>query len=564
MKTYKGSFLFFYFFICAVILYSPYVLHAQEIKAGDSLAHYSTLAFNSKNSTDLTNTYAFFKQRSQQSLKNEDTLNVIHDLRYIAIIQFELGLLQESETTAVSALGFIDNLKANGSNTTEPKVGLNNHLGRVFTELHDYPSALKYFSTALKLQQDPKELNSILNNVGFIYYKQANYQKALEEFTKVHQTNLTFNDTAKTARSLSNIGMTMSKMKRSEGLDSLTKALQLRKSIGYKNGIIGSYLQLAEYHQERGDLASANGYANKAEQLAVSYGNTHLEVEALSVLMQLNPNTNVQRYTRMVDSINVAKLNVQNRYAAKKYGLEKQERLAKENELKLITIELDKEQQKRRANSSMFVAILILLSAIFTVIYMRSKHKKEKLQEVYDTESRISKKVHDEVANDVYHVMTKLQAETNNKEDVLDHLEHIYTKTRDISKENSEIHVEENFHDLLKDLLSSYQNAELNVITKNATKIDWNNISDLKKTTIYRVLQELMTNMRKHSKASIVVISFDRVNDKISIQYKDNGIGCDLVKSNGLQNTESRMVSINSSIKFESQINNGFKAIMSI
>ncbi|WP_157588859.1 tetratricopeptide repeat-containing sensor histidine kinase [Psychroserpens burtonensis] len=564
MKTHKDSFLFFYLFICAFMLYAPNALHAQEAKPIDSLTYYSNLVLSSKNNTDLNNAYVFFKQRSEQSLQQNDILNVIYNLRYVAMIQFDLGLLQESEATAVSALGLIDNLKLKDAITNEPRVGLNNHLGRVYVGLSDYPSALEYYNTALNLQQDPSNLNTIFNNIGLIYYKQANYQEALEVFTKVHQTNLTFNNTSKIARSLGNIGATMSKMKRSAGLDSLTKSLQLRTSIDFKSGMFESYIKLAEYYQDRGDLVRANRYANKANLLAESKGNAALEFESLSLLMKLNPNTNVQRYTQLVDSINASQLSIQNSYAAKKYGLEKQERLIKENELKMKIIELDSEKQKQQTTSAIFAAILILISSIFTFIYIRSRYKKEKLQEIYNTESRISKKVHDEVANDVYHVMTKLQSKDKANEDVLDHLEFIYTKTRDISKENAAIHINEDFNELIKDLLMSYKTTNVSVMTVNASKMDWDGVADLNKTTIYRVLQELMTNMRKHSEATIVVVSFEQLKGKINIQYKDNGLGCKLFKSNGLQNAESRITSINGSIIFESQINNGFKAIMSI
>ena len=70
--------------------------------------------------------------------------------------------------------------------------------------------------------------------------------------------------------------------------------------------------------------------------------------------------------------------------------------------------------------------------------------------------------------------------------------------------------------------------------------------------------------MRKHSKASIVLISFNQTKNKIVIDYKDNGIGCDLVKNNGLLNAENRMTSINGTITFESQTNNSFKAKITV
>lgn len=36
-----------------------------------------------------------------------------------------------------------------------------------------------------------------------------------------------------------------------------------------------------------------------------------------------------------------------------------------------------------------------------------------------------------------------------------------------------------------------------------------------------------MTNMKKHSKATRVVIRMSRINEEITIRYTDNGVGCD-------------------------------------
>ena len=564
MKIYQNSFLFFYVCIAGFILNPSYLLQAQEAKVVDSLTYYRTLALRPKTNLDRTKSYVFFKKRSEQSLKNNDTLNIIYDLRFIAIIQLKFGLLQESETTAVSALSFVDNLNEDDAITYEPRVGLNNHLGLVYRDLSDYPSALKYFDAALKLKPDSQNISSIHNNMGLIYFEQANYQKALELFTKVHHTNLNSNDTSKIARSLSNIGKTMSKMHRPAALDSLTKALQLRKSIKNSYGIIGSYLKLAEYYQDRGDIIRANSYANKADQLAKLHGDSSQEVEALSKMMQLNPDTNVQRYTQLIDRINASKLSIQNRYAAKKYGLEKQERLIKENELKLKTSALDSEQQKGKTISALFLAILILLSSIFVFIYLRFKHKKEKLQGIYDTESRISKKIHDEVANDVFQLMTKLEHEDQIDTDVIDELHSLYYRIRDISKEHGALNDSYPFVDHLSALIESFHDSQTTVVIKGLSEISWTVFPEIQRVTVYKVIQELLINMKKHSQAIIVVLVFQQDKRKLSISYSDNGVGTHLKKGNGLQNTENRIQAINGSITFETNPNKGFKAKINI
>ena len=146
----------------------------------------------------------------------------------------------------------------------------------------------------------------------------------------------------------------------------------------------------------------------------------------------------------------------------------------------------------------------------------------------------------------------------------MDDLEDIYNRTRDISRELSIIDLDENFEVTLGDLLLSYQNSDTTIITRNISKIDWNAISDIKKTTLYRVLQELMTNMKKHSHAALVAVVFSETNSKLKIDYTDNGQGCDLKKQNGLLNTENRIETIKGTISFESHKNNGFKATILI
>ena len=233
---------------------------------------------------------------------------------------------------------------------------------------------------------------------------------------------------------------------------------------------------------------------------------------------------------------------------------------AKEAELKLKDSELQKSKERQFKFMYMFIVVFGMLFSGFLYFIIKAKHKKEKIQQVYNTEVRISKKVHDEVANDVYHIMTKLQHNKNIENNVLDDLEGVYNKTRDISKENNIIDVHEDFGNYLKDLLLSYKTSQVNIITKDIDKVNWKQLHETKKFALYRVLQELMTNMRKHSKATLVVVKFNQENRKISVSYKDNGIGCNLVKNNGLHNTENRMESLQGTITFDSQPNKGFSA----
>ena len=535
----------------------------QSLKTEDSLGYYKRLVASPKSSSDLTNAFAFFKQRIDRHIKT-DTLNVIYNLRYIAIIQFDLGLLKECESTCVSGLNYIDLIKANDSISNRHRLGLYNQLGRVYSRLEDHSSALKYYQTALQLQNNSEYYHLLINNIGLVYYDLANYEKALEFFTETHNINLTLNKPIKTARSLNNVGITMSKMGLPKSIDSLKKALKMRLDQDYKVGIFDSYLKLSDHYMRVGDLKTAKKYAVMAHQLAKVNKNNLLEVEALSLLMRINPNVNIKRYTFMIDSINRDNLNAQHRYAAKKYGLEKLEKITKENELKLKTIELDNEKQKRKMASFIFIGSLSILSIIFTFIFIKSHHKRQRLKEVYATQSSISRKIHDEVANDMYELMTVLENDSKINNVQVNKFNDIYQKTRDISKEYTVISFDDSFVEHINELTSSFQNSETNIITKGLSRMNWDKVSIINRTTIFKTIQELLINMKKHSNASLVLLIFEKENRNLHVSYSDNGIGSKLKKGNGIQNTENRIQAINGIITFETNLNKGFKAKINI
>ena len=154
-----------------------------------------------------------------------------------------------------------------------------------------------------------------------------------------------------------------------------------------------------------------------------------------------------------------------------------------------------------------------------------------------------------------------------NREHLLNHLDTIYSRTRDISKENCTITTDENYIVLLKEMISGFSTSNINIILNDLDNISWNEINKLKKITIYRVIQELLVNMRKHSEASLVGINFKATDKSIVINYTDNGKGIDTEKiifKNGLSNVESRIVKLKGNIDISTNPDLGFKAFIKI
>src|SRR6185437_3580034 len=71
------------------------------------------------------------------------------------------------------------------------------------------------------------------------------------------------------------------------------------------------------------------------------------------------------------------------------------------------------------------------------------------------------------------------------------------------------------------------QTGKLTITLTNDIDDELNKIEAAAATALYRVLEELLNNTMKHSKASRVTIGFVIENGVLFIDYSDNGIGMD-------------------------------------
>ncbi|MEH6778358.1 tetratricopeptide repeat-containing sensor histidine kinase [Maribacter arcticus] len=554
MKPIKISFLFFNTIKIVLLLCTATFSFAQtEI---DSSRYYYNAITAPELPEDLPSAINFYIKKKQQDLNTKDTLNAIISLRLLAIGEFKIGNNSESENHIVEALDLIESM-AFKDTLINARVGLNNQLGRIYRASRNYPAAQKYFNKALAIAKKAKDSIIILNNKANVYKDELDYKNAIGIYALLYQKSLKTQDSLQIALVLDNLGYVQSKIDSPDALKNLKKALEIRKNKNYLVGLHSSNSHLAEYYLDRNDTAQAITYSKNALNLANTVNSSSLKLDALSLFMRLDKNPFVNEYKRLADSISKVKQLAENKNAYLKYNVAEEQK-------KTQASQLLQEIESRKRLIYQFLALFILLALIASYFIFRYRYKKAKIEEVYKTETRIAKKVHDEVANDMYKVMTSLENNPSIDIGVLDDLERIYSKTRDISRENSAIDLHQDYGLQLNDLLVGYKNQSVTIVTRNLSKIDWKDVSEIKKTAIYRVLQELMTNMRKHSMASSVALVFTQVGSKIVIKYRDNGIGCDLFKKNGLQNTETRIKSINGTISFESKKNDGFRATIII
>ncbi|MEN9907589.1 MAG: hypothetical protein RLZZ540_730 [Bacteroidota bacterium] len=502
--------------------------------------------------------------KSKELFENEkDSAYTAYTLIRLARIQQTFGDYNSSEETLTEALGYT-------KKNSEYLFAIHNLLGIAAKELKNYDDAIAYYQSILKTVKKPLLKITPINNIAKIYIEQKKYAEAIQLLEPILQSNIIDSLPNKKAVFMDNLGFAYYKNKEiKKGFSLMNKALAIRNQTNDAYGSIASYLHLADYFQNFNYLKSKQN-ALLAYRKALKTKSIDEQLEALSILMLHNPQKGVNPYAQMYielnDSITKVRNNAKNQFAKIRYDARKAtlESIKYKGEKTEIALEL--QTQKNRNYLLVFGFLLLILTIIYLIHYFKNKNKQERLQASYATETRIAKKLHDELANDVFYTMTF--AETQDlqnpikKETLLDHLDKIYHRTRNISKENNPIETGITFEYNLKQMLNSYKNNHLEVIIKNGNPIDWSKIEVEKKIALHRVLQELMINMKKYSQANFVVIGFDCQQNQYIIDYSDNGIGFSeqITLKNGLQNAENRIHAVNGVLTFDTETNKGFKA----
>ncbi|CAM3951225.1 tetratricopeptide repeat protein [Flavobacterium sinopsychrotolerans] len=506
----------------------------------------------------------YYYLKSTELFKEEDISTYIaYNLVGMAYIQQTFGDYYSSEETLIEALPYLNN-------DLQFQVAANNLFGIAAKELKNYDDAVRYYTTILKTVKDSVTRVAALNNIATVYMEQKKYRKAIVLLEPVLKSDILDTLQNNKARIIDNLGFAYYKdNKISKGLQLMNQALAIRTSINDSYGSIESYLHLADYYQNK-DYQKSKENALHAYDEATKHQSIDERLEALAFLMSYNQEKGVNSYAilfvNLNDSIKKVRNNAKNQFAKIRYDSRKAilESIKYKGQRAEILLQLETQKSQKYLFFFGFVALLGGIG--FIVNYYKSKTKRERLEANYTTETRISKELHDELANDVFYAMTF--AETQDlqnpikKETLLDHIDKIYVRTRNFSKENSPVETGEHYEQNLKEMLNSYKSISTVVIIKNGEPIDWSKIQTEKKIAIQRVLQELMVNMKKHSQASFVIIGFDMEQNTLRIDYSDNGVGFSqqLILKNGLQNAENRIETVKGILTFDSQTNKGFKA----
>lgn len=433
-----------------------------------------------------------------------------------------------------------------------------NTLGIAYEEQYNFDAAIENYNKSYASGKGIIDKLTIKNNIGVVYLEQKDFKKAQWVLEKAISNDSLKENPRLYAKIADNLGYAFFKQNNAKGYDLLNESLKIRDSLKNHEELIASYIHLSEYYKDS-NPALAVEMAQKAYQSAKVVNSPDDKIEALTFWIASTEPVEAKKLAlqqlSISDSINRIRQTTKNQFAKIKYDSKK-------------NIE---KQQQYKANMwiALTIALLVLIVAFVVVDYIQKRNRKRLKASVHETESRIAKKIHDELANDTYQTMafakTQNFRDDESKEALLDKLESIYNKARDISQTSSEIYTDARYGNFLLDLINSFNGNEVNII-QNVNSVDWSKISEEAKIALYRVVQELLVNLEKHSGADLATFIFNNQPKSIVLKYSDNGKGInpDKFSKKGLHNAENRIKALKGTFTFDKGTTKGFKVSIQI
>ncbi len=522
--------------------------------------HEKAWYFSDNNKVDSS--FIYFNKAKEEYLRDADSIGIAKCLVNMAIISGDQGDYFGGQELSLFAISYLN------PNKEEHKEILSsnyNNIGKMAHLLKRYAEADSFYLKSIQLTNSKKAKDIYINNIAINLSHYEKYDEALTYFEQLLRDKDIMDNQTTFSRILSNAAKTRwLKNSNYNPVPDFIKALEIRTREKDFWGQNASFSHLADYYATK-RLDSALFYAKNMLEAAQKVNSPDDKLQALQKLIRLSSPKETKyyfaAYQKLDDSLQTARSAAKNQFALIRYETEKH----KADNLILQKDNAESKYQIIKQKALLIVTFILAIAAV-SIGFVLYKKRKQKLElsaqnAIRKNQLKTSKKVHDVVANGLYRVMAEIENNENlNRNEVLDKLEDMYEKSRDLSYEEINYN-DQNFHEKLAALLKSFATETTKIVFVGNTEDLWIKVNANVKYEVEHILQELMVNMKKHSSASNVVIRFEQKDDKITISYTDNGVGMlpEQQFKNGLTNTGNRIITIDGEIIFDTKAEKGLK-----
>ncbi len=427
-----------------------------------------------------------------------------------------------------------------------------NNIGLTFSNEQVVDSALYYFQRSLDILQEAKAENEGFGN--------SDYDK---HFKNVVEANIAYLD--------------VYKKKYQNAIKAIEKELASARVVIDLSTEIQALQKLGLLHYKSGNYQDALNYITQAEsKLSKNSGNRYrigiLDVKAklyLAIGQQLKADKLFTEKEKLRDSIESVETKKTARVASVLYEVNKkdEEIAAQQSSIELLAA---KNKIGRQLMIFGSVALVIFFIVILSLRSAKNARQREKLQEKYSQElintqenerSRLALELHDGVGQQLTMLARKTKAKKDNSltELALDTLENL----RDISLNLHPNSIKQlGFSTTVENLVNQIDRDTNVFFTMYIEDVD-EYMDQSTALHLYRLIQEVLTNIIKHSGAKSVEIDFRKHKNQLILQISDSGKGFNFEKKLqtskglGLYSIKERSKIINAKLSFNSSLDKG-------
>ncbi len=436
-------------------------------------------------------------------------------------------------------------------------------IASIYTTSGQHENAMKYYREAISVLEksdDPIALAGTILNAGDAYLTIAEYDSALRYFRKSGAIYDSLSHQIGSAYNAGNIGMVYANLGDNDLAEqNINKAIDILEEMGDFYPVCFYLLSMADIFSDREDLQEAMAYAQRSLDLAIAYKLKQQISDAHQKLSELFESTgdagqSLQHYKDFVA------------YRDSVTNLETVQKMADQRtefEVNLREVEIDSLEKDRALQQTYIItAISLFFLSLVILLYLRQRLHNTRLraaaeQKEHDIQVKdllksqetkalqamvqgkeeerqhLAKELHNHLGSLLATVkvnLNGLDSEDRSKQKTI--IELVDQATQDVRNISHELNIgiSDGFGLLpaLKELVQHLQHANKLEVVLSAD-LELVRIDSQNEILIYRIVQELVSNVLKHAKASKLSISLTGFEEGnlVNILIEDDGQGFD-------------------------------------
>lgn len=452
--------------------------------------------------------------------------------------------------------------KAEAINDKKVRAGILKNIGALYISWKKFDQALSYYEQAEKIATEINEEELVAdcqNNKGTVYEQLTQYDKALAAYKNALDLYTRKNIQDKISMALSNIAIVYKYQKNyAASLAYNQKALALSVKMDDKWIMAATYNNIGNLYGEMGDYPKAISYCEQSIAIAKKINAIEIVESAYDSMSDAAAKAGDYKsafnYHKQFSATNAQFINIENT-----------------RQLSELSVKFETEQKQKLIQQQQFeiskrnywlfgsFALLLLVAAVGFLIFRNNRYRQEKrlqteihkqqeiaTRSLFEGEQkeriRLARDLHDSIGQMLSVVkmnVSNLNYQYQNNTSIAGTLELVDKTIAEVRNISHNLIPEElNFG-----LFTALENMCDKINTNGATRVDMDVPDDMREyqfektneLSIYRIVQEVLNNMIKHSQASHIAINALRNANSLTIAIRDNGKGFDTSKINELK-----------------------------